>query len=105
MQIITGEIFLVVNKARKVLRALSHGLRASILQKISESNEITVTELYVGFKIEQSVASQHLAILRSAGFVKTRRDGKRIFYSINKFGIERAVELCGALNIIKTTAV
>jgi DNA-binding transcriptional ArsR family regulator len=29
------------------------------------------------------VASQHLAILRKAGFVKTDRDGKFIYYSVN----------------------
>ncbi|MEJ0102589.1 MAG: ArsR family transcriptional regulator [Bacteroidota bacterium] len=34
-------------------------------------------------RLEQSVASQHLAILRKAGFVKTNRDGKFIYYSVN----------------------
>jgi DNA-binding transcriptional ArsR family regulator len=29
------------------------------------------------------VASQHLAVLRKAGFVKTTRDGKNIYYSVN----------------------
>jgi DNA-binding transcriptional ArsR family regulator len=44
---------------------------------------MTVTELYVKLRLEQSVDSQHLAILRKAGFVKTVRDGKFIFYSVN----------------------
>ena len=50
---------------------------------IDEHGRITVTELYVKLRLEQSVASQHLAILRKAGFVKTVRDGKFIFYSVN----------------------
>ncbi|MCH5689900.1 hypothetical protein LWM68_40125 [Niabella sp. W65] len=33
--------------------------------------------------MEQSVASQHLAILRKADFVKTERDGKFIYYTVN----------------------
>ena len=49
-----------------------------------------VTELYVKLRLEQSVASQHLAILRKAGFVKTDRDGKFIYYSVN---INRMQEL------------
>ena len=44
---------------------------------------ITVTEIYVKLRLEQSVASQHLAILRKAGFVKTKRDGKFIYYAPN----------------------
>jgi DNA-binding transcriptional ArsR family regulator len=51
---------------------------------------MTVTELYVKLRLEQSVASQHLAILRKAGFVKTDRDGKFIYYSVN---ISRMQEL------------
>ena len=44
---------------------------------------MTVTEIYVKLRLEQSVASQHLAILRRAGIVSTARDGKFIFYSLN----------------------
>ena len=40
--------------------------------------------------MEQSVASQHLAILRRAGVVTTERDGKFIFYSLN---VERIREI------------
>jgi DNA-binding transcriptional ArsR family regulator len=45
---------------------------------------MTVTEIYVKLRVEQSVASQHLAIMRKAGYLNTSRDGKNIFYSINK---------------------
>ena len=38
---------------------------------------------YVKLRLEQSVASQHLAILRKAGIVSTEREGKFIFYTIN----------------------
>ncbi len=35
-------------------------------------------------RLEQSVASQHLAILRAAEIVNTTRDGKFIYYTINR---------------------
>jgi DNA-binding transcriptional ArsR family regulator len=83
----TGESFQVdllnVKKAGLILRAVNHKLRQQILKLIDEHGKMTVTELYVKLRLEQSVASQHLAILRKAGFVKTVRDGKFIFYSIN----------------------
>ncbi len=72
-----------LKKAALVLRAVNHKLRQQLLKLIDEHGRMTVTELYVKMRLEQSVASQHLAILRKAGFVKTNRDGKFIYYSVN----------------------
>ncbi len=72
-----------VKKAALILRAVNHKLRQQILKQIDENGKITVTELYVKLRLEQSVASQHLAILRKAGFVNTEREGKFIYYSVN----------------------
>ena len=70
-------------KAAMILRALNHKLRQQILKLIDENQKMTVTEIYVKLRLEQSVASQHLAILRRAGIVATTREGKFIFYSVN----------------------
>ena len=72
-----------LKKAALVLRALNHKLRQQLLKLIEEEKKITVTEIYVRLRLEQSVASQHLAILRKAGIVTTERDGKFIFYMVN----------------------
>jgi DNA-binding transcriptional ArsR family regulator len=77
-----------MKKAALVLRALNHKLRQQIMKLIDEHGKMTVTELYVKMRLEQSVASQHLAILRKAGFVKTDRDGKFIYYSVNEARME-----------------
>ncbi|MEO8412042.1 MAG: metalloregulator ArsR/SmtB family transcription factor [Ginsengibacter sp.] len=77
-----------IKKAALVLRALNHKLRQQIIKTIHENKKLTVTELYVKLRLEQSVASQHLAILRKAGIVSTQRDGKFIFYTINSLRIE-----------------
>ena len=77
-----------VKKAALILRALNHKLRQQLIKLIEEEKKITVTEIYVRLKLEQSVASQHLAILRKAGFVKTERDGKFIYYTVNPERIE-----------------
>jgi len=77
-----------VKKAALVLRALNHKLRQQILGLIDSEKKITVTEIYVRLRLEQSVASQHLAILRRAGIVLTQRDGKFIHYTVNYKRIE-----------------
>ena len=77
-----------LKKAALVLRSLNHKLRQQILNLIETEKKITVTEIYVRLRLEQSVASQHLAILRRAGIVVTQRDGKFIYYTVNYKRIE-----------------
>jgi len=79
-----------LRKAALVYRAINHTLRQQMLQFLHQKQSATVTEVYVKLKLEQSVASQHLGILRRAGLVSTRREGKQIFYSVN---YERVKEL------------
>ena len=86
-----------IKKAALVLRAINHKLRQQMLKQIDEQGRITVTELYVKLRLEQSVASQHLAILRKAGFVKTERDGKFIYYSVNTDRLQEVNDLVGNL--------
>jgi DNA-binding transcriptional ArsR family regulator len=75
--------FIHLKKAALILRALNHKLRQQMVKLIDENKRMTVTEIYVKLRLEQSVASQHLAILRRAGIVITERDGKFIYYAIN----------------------
>ena len=72
-----------LKKAALVLRAVNHKLRQQMLKLLHQNGKMTVTQIYVKLRLEQSVASQHLAILRKAGYVNTLRDGKFIFYSVN----------------------
>jgi DNA-binding transcriptional ArsR family regulator len=72
-----------VKKAALIFRAVNHPLRQHMLQLLHKNARMTVTDLYVKLRLEQSVTSQHLAILRQACFVNTERNGKHIFYSVN----------------------
>ena len=82
-----------LKKAALVLRALNHKLRQQILTLVETEKKITVTEIYVRMRLEQSVASQHLAILRRAGIVSTQRDGKFIYYTVNYKRIDEITSL------------
>jgi ArsR family transcriptional regulator, virulence genes transcriptional regulator len=89
--------FLNLKKAAMILRALNHKLRQQIIRILDENKKLTVTELYVQLRLEQSVASQHLAILRRAGIVKTEREGKFIYYTINNSRISDIMKCVDAL--------
>ncbi|HMS99483.1 MAG: metalloregulator ArsR/SmtB family transcription factor [Saprospiraceae bacterium] len=73
-----------LRKAVLVLRAVNHKLRQRVIDLLEDGETLTVTDIYIKLRLEQSVASQHLAILRRAGVVTTERQGKFIYYSINK---------------------
>jgi DNA-binding transcriptional ArsR family regulator len=88
---------LTLKKADITIRALNHKLRLQIIRLLQDKGEMTVTEIYSKLKLEQSVASQHLAILRRAGIVITRRDGKFIFYTLNSVRIEEIYNISKAL--------
>ena len=82
-----GEIKLDYAELRKavlVLRAINHKLRQRMIDLLDENESMTVTDIYIKLRLEQSVASQHLAILRRAGVVDTERQGKFINYSLNR---------------------
>jgi DNA-binding transcriptional ArsR family regulator len=53
---------LQLKKAALILRAINHKLRQQILKLIHQNGKMTVTEIYVKLRLEQSVASQHLAM-------------------------------------------
>jgi DNA-binding transcriptional ArsR family regulator len=82
-----------LRKAVLVLRAINHKLRQQIMELIEENKRMTVTDIYVKLRLEQSVASQHLAILRRAGVVNTERDGKFIYYGLDKKRIGQISEI------------
>ena len=86
-----------VKKAALILRALNHKLRQQLIKLIDEEKRITVTEIYVRLRLEQSVASQHLAILRKAGIVITEREGKFIYYLVNHKRLEKINEFVSDL--------
>ncbi len=88
-----------LRKAVLVLRAVNHKLRQRMIDLLDENERMTVTDIYIKLRLEQSVASQHLAILRKAGVVQTDRQGKFIFYSIDKERLNQISRLVEELAI------
>lgn len=88
----------ILYKAKMKVRALNHPLRQKMLSLIKDNrNRMNVTDIYVKLRIEQSVASQHLAILRNQGLVTTKREGKTIWYSVDDSAIKHLIQTCNEL--------
>lgn len=84
----------------ELLRALAHPLRLQILEFIDKHKEINVNKIYHSLKIEQSITSQHLKVLRIAGIVDYDKDGKFIHYRID---YDRLINTAKALDNFKKT--
>lgn len=57
------------------------------------SGEKTVSEIAEAIEVSQPSVSHHLAVLRSRGVVKTRRDGVNVYYSLVDEKIGQACEI------------
>ena len=86
------------SKLTNILRAMGNSKRMRILSELSDGRERSVSELEgVMSSLSQSALSQHLARLRRANIVKTRRESQTIFYSINYGDVLRILRLLGHL--------
>ena len=80
----------------ELLRALAHAVRLQILCTIKDE-EHSVGEIEELAGVSQPGLSQQLAILRKAGLVQTRREGKQVFYKVEREQMIGAANLLGAL--------
>ncbi|MBR9921457.1 MAG: helix-turn-helix transcriptional regulator [Bacteroidetes bacterium] len=83
-------------ESSEILRALAHPLRMRLLGFIDEHETVNVNRIYNTLKLEQSITSQHLRILRQQNLVNTRREGKFIHYSVNHDKVAQAVKAVDA---------
>ncbi len=70
-----------VEKAEKLLKILANKNRLMILCSLQNS-EMSVSQLNEAVPLAQSALSQHLAALRKANIVATRRESQTIYYRV-----------------------
>jgi ArsR family transcriptional regulator, virulence genes transcriptional regulator len=68
-------------KAAQFLKLMANPHRLMILCHLLDQ-ELSVSELNQHLPLSQSALSQHLAVLRNSGLVRTRREQQTIFYSL-----------------------
>lgn len=86
-----------ITKAVLLYRVINNSVRLKILRHLHAKKRMIVTDLYVDLNTEQCVMSQHLAILRKSGLVKTQREGKFIYYFIDYERLGELHKLSAAL--------
>jgi ArsR family transcriptional regulator len=75
----------------ELCKTLSNPKRLEILDILKIAGEISVNDLADRLGIPKANTSQHLAVLRQAGVVSTRKDGINVYYSLRS---EKITEAC-----------
>ncbi|NPV73613.1 MAG: winged helix-turn-helix transcriptional regulator [Pelotomaculum sp.] len=70
-----------------VLKALSDPHRQSILKMLAHQ-EMGACEIIHSIGLSQPAVSHHLKILRQARLITSQKQGKMVFYSLNKSGLK-----------------
>lgn len=80
------------DKAARLFHALSDDIRLRILEQLRDGEQC-VCDLTEAFKTGQSRLSFHLKVLKDAGLVTDRPEGRWMYYSLNSTAIQELEEV------------
>src|SRR5436305_9030342 len=81
--------------AAEIFRTLADPTRRAMFERLSGEGELTVGEIVAGAGVSQPAVSQHLAVLRQAGLVSERREGRFVRYAARPEGLKPLVGWMG----------
>ena len=70
-----------------VMRALADPTRRAVFERIAHAKEINVAELTRASGVTQGAVSQHLKLLKRAGLVAERPQGRNVYYRAKPEGL------------------
>lgn len=75
----------------RIFHALADPSRRAIVESLTQG-EAAVKDLTARFRISQPAVSQHLAVLKDAGLVQRRRDGRCVYYRVEPRGLKPLID-------------
>lgn len=81
--------------SQHVLAALADPTRRAIFERLAREGEQTVRVLTGHAGVSQPAVSKHLGVLKLAGLVRDRRDGRQTHYSAQPEGLAPLIDWIG----------
>ena len=81
--------------ADALFKTLADPTRRAIFERLARSGELTVRVLTDQSGVSQPAVSKHLGVLKLAGLVRDRRDGRQTHYSADPRGLAPLVDWMG----------
>lgn len=91
-----------LEKAAFILKTLSHPLRLSIVDILSQHDKLSVNEICQVLDSEQSLTSHHLSNMKLKGILSSSREGKNIYYRLKMREVIKVLacmDNCDAISI------
>tara|TARA_B100002051_G_C16538928_1_gene536538 strand:+ start:342 stop:623 length:282 start_codon:yes stop_codon:yes gene_type:complete len=85
----------------KFFKALSNDERIEIIKLLLKNGEMYAQDIERRFYLEQSTTSHHLNMLKRCGIAKARKEGRKIYYSVDQANFKRIWEFFGKLVLNK----
>lgn len=73
--------FEALGQAAECLKTLAHPARLRMIQRLLDGR-YSVAQLAADCEIPDNVASEHLRLMQRCGFLKSQRDGRRVYYEV-----------------------
>lgn len=73
-----------IDECMEVLSALSDRTRQKIIAVFAEKGEACAGDIAARFTLSRPTISHHLNLMRRAGLLNARKDGKEVYYSFNR---------------------
>lgn len=81
-----------MKKTLSIIKALSDGNRLRVLMSLSSNDELCVCQLIELLGLAPATVSRHMSILQNAMLVESRKDGRWVYYRLNKHTPPRLLE-------------
>lgn len=75
-----------------MFRALADPTRRGLFERLCREGDTTVVGLLAGAGVSQPVVSKHLKILKAAGLVHDRHEGRYTYYSAERDGLRSLID-------------
>jgi len=82
-----------------VLRVLADPTRRAVFEQIVEAGELTVGVLTERNDVSQPAISQHVRVLKDAGLLDERREGRLVYYRSDPRGLSPLVDWLGLYGV------
>lgn len=82
----------MIEDLSQLFKLLGDQSRIEILNALN-SSELCVGDISTILKMNQSAVSHHLKVLREARIIKSRKNRKNVFYSLNNLHISRIIKI------------
>ena len=75
-----------------IFRALSDPTRRGLFERLCRNGDTTVVGLLGEAGVSQPVVSKHLKILKTAGLVRDRHEGRYTYYSVERDALKTLID-------------